>query len=836
MAACLPLAACGGGSGTSDTSPTPTASPTPTQTPTPTPTPSPTPGNQAPIAKAQSANTQQNTAISIQLDVFDPDNDITSTHIIEPPKSGQFNKTDGGWTYQPDRDFFGTDTLSYQVTDSEGAQSDVAQVTFNVTQQSTGRTIYVAVDGNNANSGSLQQPYKSLSYAVDQANAGDVILVRGGSYREHVKITNKQNLQIKAYEDEIVVISGTDIITSQWQPDNDRPGVYKTEFAANQIETDYTQVFVDGKFQQMARFPDNLNGKMMSPLDPKSGYALVTNAVKPEGASARSRVTFNQYGGIGPLPPVTFSDEAVIRGLIGKLRNNIFSASSDGANIQREDDQTVSFLGTNNGYWSQEAAYSLPEGFAYIFDLAVLDRPGEWFYSRNQNTLYYYPKTQNIEDLTIEIKTRKLALSVDNSNNIRLENLHIKAAAMSVDDSDGLIVDNCSFQFMHPFLYRRNYGVLKEGIVIDRSDAGIYKNNLIAHTWGSGIILNSGNNNTIHNNIIEDIGWLGQFTVAVFNEGENTQISQNTFGAAARFHIRTTAPVKSTIIDNHMYQAMSMGEDAGAIMMTSTGKTDYLDLKGTQIAYNHIHDISGIPAMDTKPNYNRQTVKAFYLEDVDNYSVHHNLVYNISGAGYQRHTAGTAVAADGSIIYLGPRTRSMTRPVNYYNNTFYNYDSFMNIWHLADNSNDIKGLISNGQFTNNLMVANKAHKLNGTYVKVTLPQHATTATGSISKIEKNSLAAYLAEIAKAPYFYHIEQSHNLEFSASESPQAYQNITQHDFRLRPEHSANSAGIPIEGITGGQPVELGAWEGDSLAEKERVFDAGAKLNKNEFPNYF
>ncbi|HEX7343112.1 MAG TPA: hypothetical protein VF398_02530, partial [bacterium] len=53
----------------------------------------------------------------------------------------------------------------------------------------TARTFYVALNGNNNHSGSLNQPWQTISYAVSSASgvgAGDTICVRAGNYPENV--------------------------------------------------------------------------------------------------------------------------------------------------------------------------------------------------------------------------------------------------------------------------------------------------------------------------------------------------------------------------------------------------------------------------------------------------------------------------------------------------------------------------------------------------------------------------------------------------------------------------------------------------------------------------
>lgn len=697
------------------------------------------------------------------------------------------------------------------------------------------KTIHVSITGSDNATGTITEPLKTIGCAVQEANEFDVIMVQGGTYHEEVIINDKQNITLKGREGEQVIISGTGEITSEWIEDLERPGVFKTTLDNSLISTSYTQFFVNGNHQQMARFPDNLTGDMLNPMDPKSGYAVITNGVKPKGRGVRSNITFTSHGGTPTLPNVEFTDEAVIRGLIGKLRNNIFSASTDGADIKRDNEQLISFIGSNDGVWKNDSSYTSPEGFGYIFDLSVLDKAGEWFYKRNSNTLYYKPEGDSMEGLSVEVRQRKWGLRVSGSDHLKIENIHFKAAAVDIRNSDFLHVNKASFQYITPFLYRRNYAVLKEGIIITNSDNGIYENSLIANTWGSGIILDSGSDNIIRNNIIENIGWLGQFTVSLFNEGENTLISQNTFGRSGRFHIRTTAPVKSIITDNDFYEAMSMGEDAGSIMMTSTAKTNYLDLKDTVIAYNKIHDLHGVPAMDTSPSYSRQTIKALYLEDVDNYTVHHNFIYNINATGYERITDGREVERDGSILYLGPRSRSMTRKLHYYNNTFWNYDSFINIWHHSDRAKDIHGLIANGEMKNNIMLHNKSHSLNGNYAFIQLPGHRYRAAGRISNIREYSLANFITEIAKAPYNYTITESNNSVFSEEQYVSNFKDPNAGDFRLFPESDLNNNGAEINSITGDAPVARGAWEGNTEFEKERIFRAGSTLSRDLFPNY-
>jgi hypothetical protein len=80
-------------------------------------------------------------------------------------------------------------------------------------QDAPPRTLYVAVDGDNRNSGlSRQQAWRTIHHAADQARPGDTILIGEGVYREHVRVrtTGERGAPItfQAHPGEKVVMDG----------------------------------------------------------------------------------------------------------------------------------------------------------------------------------------------------------------------------------------------------------------------------------------------------------------------------------------------------------------------------------------------------------------------------------------------------------------------------------------------------------------------------------------------------------------------------------------------------------------------------------------------------
>ncbi|RPH99586.1 MAG: DUF1565 domain-containing protein, partial [Calditrichaeota bacterium] len=110
----------------------------------------------------------------------------------------------------------------------------------------------VSTFGDDANPGTLAQPFKTIQKAATVMIAGDVCMIRSGTYRETITPSNSGTktapLTFKNYADELVIITGLDVVVG-WQKDDDT--VWKADF--NQV---VTQVFIDGAPADWARYPN----------------------------------------------------------------------------------------------------------------------------------------------------------------------------------------------------------------------------------------------------------------------------------------------------------------------------------------------------------------------------------------------------------------------------------------------------------------------------------------------------------------------------------------------------------------------------------------------------
>jgi len=75
-----------------------------------------------------------------------------------------------------------------------------------------GATYYVAPNGQDSAPGTLDQPFATLQKAVDMAQAGDTVYVRGGVYHQTVVMKNSGTathpIRLLAYENELPVLDG----------------------------------------------------------------------------------------------------------------------------------------------------------------------------------------------------------------------------------------------------------------------------------------------------------------------------------------------------------------------------------------------------------------------------------------------------------------------------------------------------------------------------------------------------------------------------------------------------------------------------------------------------
>lgn len=656
----------------------------------------------------------------------------------------------------------------------------------------------------------------SISEALNLASAGDEILVHEGIYREKITVT-KNNITIRNFQNDYVLVSGAEVVSGWTDASGMASGVKMANITHLNIETDYTQLFANGEEQMMARHPNNTSGKMMQPLVANSGYASLTNISKESGSNGNGYATLTG----DPIPNVDISG-AIFRGLTGKMRNYVFGR------VTAKSGNNITFKGLNNGPWTSNGTISNSThkfAWGYVLHKNLIDVPGEWFVEGN--TIFYMPPVdQSINDMRIEVQVRERVLVLNNTSGATIQGINFVAGNADMRKTSNATMKACSMRHLYPFWVPTGYGQSstdQTGIYLENSSGNSFEDMYVGHSWGNMFTLKGGQNNSFENCVIEDLGWIAVFTSSIhINGSNNTNISKCTFGDAGRFQIRMDGgDAKVNIMDCDFYGSMKMGEDAGPIEATSTGRIGALNLKGGVIAYNKVHDVLRIPVSDA--GYSKQKVTAFYMEDTENYTAHHNLVYNLKQTNY---TGPENVTKDGSFLYLGPRYNAMDLPVNYYNNTVWNYDKCIGIWHIEINNwqslglNHTGGRMADGHFVNNIF-------MDGTEYGMTWNKKNISSTGSMGSnvsvsnpphINTANFNTYVNHCAKQNY--HFNPSNNVMISNASNN--FANASGGDFNLLQSSVAKNSGMEIQGVTSTTSPDCGALEGG-----DRVLFAGASL---------
>jgi len=200
--------------------------------------------------------------------------------------------------------------------------------------EKAGRIIYVTPDGDaNAPGESIAAP-SSIEAAIAKAITGDVIILRGGTYRTGDLVIN-QGITIQPYSDELPVLKGTGVAT-QWRDLGNGLWVTKWDHLFPSAPAEWWQrlrsgketpihkfnddmVFIDGRFLQSAAyegevdentfFIDYSTGLVYIGIDPKERLVEITahnvaihritgeqNGRQPDSRGPVIRgITFTQY-------------------------------------------------------------------------------------------------------------------------------------------------------------------------------------------------------------------------------------------------------------------------------------------------------------------------------------------------------------------------------------------------------------------------------------------------------------------------------------------------------------------------------------------------------------
>ena len=312
------------------------------------------------------------------------------------------------------------------------------------------------------------------------------------------------------------------------------------------------------------------------------------------------------------------------------------------------------------------ATYYPQEGNLYYItrNYALLDSPGEWYKDVSGKKLYFIaPDGVDPDQILVEAKKREYAFDLSGASYLSSEGLSIKGANIKTDaNTNNCTIKNCVIEAMDYKLTDRETGQAS-AIVINGSHNTV-KGCEIRNSYGGGLKL-MGSYNKVINNSIHDLNF--QHTnrdSGVYIGGTYQLVSHNTIYNLGREAIGGRFQ-KSVIAYNDLHDGEKLSRDGGIIYLSN----------------NNFQDSE----------------------------IHHNLVYNNFGEGFQAgiyydNSASGLITYNNVVSNIGGRPFVLNTPHSnsiVANNT-YAVDSPIEVWPAEDKLSNIK--IFNNVFFSNSMV------------------------------------------------------------------------------------------------------------------------------------
>lgn len=466
------------------------------------------------------------------------------------------------------------------------------------------RDYFVAPDGNDANAGTREAPFRTIQRAADVMQPGDVCLIREGTYRETVRPQAsgeaERPLRFAAYEGERVVISGADALEAEWS-------VHEGAVLRAETNLRFIQLFVDGRMMHEARWPnsplEDLMDLQWALAGPGTGYEQLRSADLPEG---------DWEGAVVLIWPGARWYNAT--------RRIVDYATGEGFRFDRD------FRPTQPDRWHGFDPREPKAGNPFVIygALAGLDNPGEWFLDEEEGVVYLWPQGDGTPpERTVEVKQRALAFDLGGLSHVHLQGLSIFAAAVRMADATSCLVEDCHLRY--PDHFREFGGFMPPetaNVVTGRDNE--WRRCSIVESAGTALRM-AGENNRLINSIIHDANYSGSYQGALdLRASDGAVVSHCTIFRAGRDIIQHHGSKRIRLEYNRLYRANMLNHDSGAIYSWGT------DSEGGVIAHNWVHD-----------NVGSATVGIYLDNFCRNFTVHHNVSWNNSGAGITLNSDST---------------------------------------------------------------------------------------------------------------------------------------------------------------------------------------------------
>jgi parallel beta-helix repeat protein len=461
-------------------------------------------------------------------------------------------------------------------------------------------TYYVSPSGNNANAGtSVSAPLKTIQSAMDRVVPGDVVYVRGGTYREQVEVKRggmaDNPVSLFAYPGEIPVIKGSDVVTG-WVQEPGTPVWKRTGWPHNsqQVFVNFDTTF--SKSLQQVGMPSRFYTSWEYPTPVGSGRAnMAAGRFYYDPAAQTLYVQLADNGNpnkrvieASTRRRLLMMHQPHIRAKGLRFRHSNLSAfAQQGAAVELSghsvieqcDIQHVDFAGL---------------GMAYLQDNSRVENCN---ISNNGSTGINAAGSRNFT-------VRNVTLM---NNNYRNFNAYWHAGGLKATTNAWGTIENSVmgnnkgpgiwFDYSRsgmPIVVRNNHvhdnSAGEAGIFFEVSDNGLFYNNVVSRNLVRGIYLAAGNNSKVYNNTVYGTVKRAGIEVAGMPRGTATLTNNLIYNnivshGTSQYDLYFAVPDGTTIAGNRSDYNLFFKSLAASIVLRQGGT--YTSLASWQAATGH---------------------------------------------------------------------------------------------------------------------------------------------------------------------------------------------------------------------------------------------------------
>lgn len=451
--------------------------------------------------------------------------------------------------------------------------------------------------------GSAASPFKTIAQATDVMSAGDTCYIHQGIYQETI-VPGQSGSEIApiryvAYEDDTVVISATSRVTD-WEIHSG--SIYK----ATNIDMplgDQNMVFFDSDAQQLARWPNDLDGAPFT----FDAYKIQTAA----GTYSNSYITHDEI-------PDYWTDGVLF-----------WLGAHSGCAVQREitgydsASNRLSFTPFPD-YWpfgthSPTRFENGHRGIFYLLNkLEALDAPGEWYYDTTARTLYFYaPEGVDPSTGIVEVATRNRTIN-NTRNYIEFDKLNFFGGPLQLNGSHTQLTNSRIRNCVAGLITNHDSATAGGAAILVNGDNIRIEQCLIEEGSATGVnIAGTAENATVENCIIRNFNTQGNHTSPLRSGGPGANITRNKVYGSARDCTRVTG-ANSVFSYNDVSKGLLANTDGGLFYVTGNSTPVNVELH-----HNWFYDVHS-------PDYTSGHSTGIYLDNNSaGYIVHHNVVWDV---------------------------------------------------------------------------------------------------------------------------------------------------------------------------------------------------------------